>query len=253
LFKNRWTTKKDNRMLVAQFNQIKKKENETVSEFDNRFDRLYSQIPKDLCPPEAVVCLLYMNAFDGKFCFILKDKKPTSLAQAKEYSAEIEENLLDSKVDPFQYPRVKTEAKTKAPSSSAPDPIALLTQKIDQMSTQFVQAQNQIMGRLTTVERNQSALRPQFTRQQRDAIGWKPKPQQEAKAPDTLNPVGMVNTEETPWCSPCQEPHLEDECPRRDEESSDSMNFMDMICNFREEYITQEQIDEVRKRGAREG
>jgi hypothetical protein len=253
LFKNRWTTKKDNGMLVAQFNQIKKKENETVSEFDNRFDRLYSQIPTDLHPTAAVVRLLYMNAFDGKFCFILKDKNPTTLAQAKEYSAEIEENILDSKVDPFQYPRVKAEAKTKASSSSAPDPISLLTQKIDQMSTQFVQAQNQIMGRLTTVERNQSAPRPQFARQQRDATGWKPRPQQEAKAPDTLKPVGMVDTEQTPWCSPCQEPHREDECPRQDEDSSDSMNFMDMICNFQEEEVTQEQIDEARRQGEREG
>jgi hypothetical protein len=42
--------KKDNGMLVAQFNQIKKKENETVSEFDTRFDRLYSQILTDLHP-----------------------------------------------------------------------------------------------------------------------------------------------------------------------------------------------------------
>jgi hypothetical protein len=154
-----------------------------------------------------------VNAFDGKFHFILKDKKPTTLAQAKEYSADIEENILDSKVDPFQYPRVKEETNTKASSSSAPDPISLLTQKIDHMSTQFVQAQNQIMGRLTTVERNQSTPRPQFTRQQRDATGWKPRPQQEAKAPDTLKPVGMVDTEQTPWCSPCQEPHREDECP----------------------------------------
>jgi hypothetical protein len=68
------------------------------------------------------------------------------------------------------------------------------------------------------------------------------KPQQEAKAPDTLNPVGMVNTKETPWCSPCQEPHREDDCLRRDEDSSDGINFMDMIFNFREEDITQEQI-----------
>jgi hypothetical protein len=30
-------------------------------------------------------------------------------------------------------------------------------------------------------------------------------------------------------------------------------NFMDMICNFREEYITHKNIDEVIKRGAREG
>jgi len=97
VFKKRWK-KKDNGMFVAQLNQIKKKENETMSEFENRFDKLHNQILRYLRPLDAIVCLLYMNAFDGKFCFILKDKKPTILAQAK---SEIEENLLDSKVDPF--------------------------------------------------------------------------------------------------------------------------------------------------------
>jgi hypothetical protein len=42
-----------------------------------------------------------MNDFDGKFCFILKDKNPTNLAQDKEYITNIEENILDSKVDRF--------------------------------------------------------------------------------------------------------------------------------------------------------
>jgi hypothetical protein len=38
---SRWSTKKDNKMLLlAQFNQIKKKENETMKEFDTRFDKL---------------------------------------------------------------------------------------------------------------------------------------------------------------------------------------------------------------------
>jgi hypothetical protein len=150
-----------------------------MSEFDNRFERLYIQILADPHPPDAIVHLLYMNAFDGKLCFILNDRNPTNLAQTKEYSVDIEENLLDSKVDPFQYPRSKIEAMTKASNSSTPDPFSLLTQKIDQMSTQFVQAQNQIIHRLTTMERNQYASRPQFSRQKRDAIGWKPRPQQE--------------------------------------------------------------------------
>jgi hypothetical protein len=219
----------------SSINQIKKKENEVVSEFDTIFDRLYSQFPTYLRPTTATLCLLYVNAFDGQSRFILKDKKPTYLAQAKEYNVEIEEIFLDLKVDPFQYPHVKAEAKTKASSSSAPDSISLLTQKIDQTSTQFVQAHNQIMGHLTTLERNQSTSRPQFTRQQRDSTSWKPKPQQEAKAPDILKLVGMVDTEQTTWCSPCQEPHKEYECLRRDEDSSNNMNFMDMICNFQEE------------------
>jgi hypothetical protein len=88
------------------------------------------------------------------------------------------------------------------------------------------------MGQLTIVERNQSSPIPKFTRQHRDAIGWKLRPQEEENAPDTLKLVGMVDTKQTSWCSPCQEPHHEDECPRRDEYSFDSMKFMDMICNF---------------------
>jgi hypothetical protein len=68
----------------------------------------------------------------------------------------------------------------------------------------------------------------------------------------------MVNIEESQWCSPCQEPHPEEECPRREEDSPDSMNFIDTIFSFQDdddEYvdITQEQLDEVQKRGAREG
>jgi hypothetical protein len=83
LFKKRWTMKKDNGMLVAQFNQIKKKENETVSEFDTRFNRLHSQILTDLRPTDATIHILYVNAFDWKFRFMLKDKKPTSFTKDK--------------------------------------------------------------------------------------------------------------------------------------------------------------------------
>jgi len=87
LFKNRWTMKKDNIMLVAYFNQIKKKENEIVNEFDNRIDRLYSHLLTYIHPTTVAICLLYMNSFNGEFCFILKDMNPTTLAQAKECSA----------------------------------------------------------------------------------------------------------------------------------------------------------------------
>jgi hypothetical protein len=49
-----------------------------------------------------------MMAFEGKFRYILKEKNPTSLAEAKEFSIDIEENILDEKIEPFQYPRNKT-------------------------------------------------------------------------------------------------------------------------------------------------
>jgi hypothetical protein len=133
------------------------------------------------------------------------------LAEAKEFSIDIEENLLDSKIEPFQYPRSKTESRTKVSNNSALDLIALLTQNIDQMNTQFVQVKDQIMNHMTTVERNQSTPRPQFSKQKRDATDWKPRPQQEAKALDTLKPIGTVDIEA--WCLPCQEPHRKMNAP----------------------------------------
>jgi DNA-binding transcriptional regulator GbsR (MarR family) len=58
LFNNRWTKNKENGMFVAKLNQINKKQNETVSEIENRIDRLYNQIPMNLCSTDVVVHLL---------------------------------------------------------------------------------------------------------------------------------------------------------------------------------------------------
>jgi hypothetical protein len=93
--------KKDSGMLLIQFNQIKRKENETVKEFDTRFDILHIQISKDVHPSDAVALLLFLNAFEGQFSFILKERIPDSLEKAKEYSAQIEEHLISSKIDLF--------------------------------------------------------------------------------------------------------------------------------------------------------
>jgi hypothetical protein len=38
-------------MILMQLNEIRKKDNETVKEFDARFVSLHSHISKDLCSP----------------------------------------------------------------------------------------------------------------------------------------------------------------------------------------------------------
>jgi hypothetical protein len=78
-----------------------------MQEFDTKFDKLYDQISIELYPPPTVVCVLYMNSFEGQLGFILKDKASDTLGRAKEYSAQIEENLISSKIEPFQFPRAK--------------------------------------------------------------------------------------------------------------------------------------------------
>jgi hypothetical protein len=72
LFKERWMTKKDRKILLIQFNQIKREENGIVKEFEKRFDNLRSQIPKDVRPSDVTTILLYFNCFEGQFIFTLR-------------------------------------------------------------------------------------------------------------------------------------------------------------------------------------
>jgi hypothetical protein len=61
---------RDPRLLLVQFNEMKRKENESVKEFDTRFENLLKQIPDDISPKEGAAFLQYTNAFEGKFGFI---------------------------------------------------------------------------------------------------------------------------------------------------------------------------------------
>jgi hypothetical protein len=85
-FKKRLITNKDTGMLLMQFKQINKKENEKVKEFHTIFDKFFIHIPKDLCPLEVVILLHYLNSFERQFGFILKEKMLDSSSKAKEYT-----------------------------------------------------------------------------------------------------------------------------------------------------------------------
>jgi hypothetical protein len=55
--------------------------------------------------------------------------------------------------------------------------------------------------------------------------------------PDTLDPVGMVNLEGSPWFFLYQEPHLENECLRQMKEEEyprtmDMLNFIGIVSTF---------------------
>jgi hypothetical protein len=47
---SRWGTKRDGRLLLTHFNEMRKKENESVKEFDTRFDNLLKNTPIDISP-----------------------------------------------------------------------------------------------------------------------------------------------------------------------------------------------------------
>jgi hypothetical protein len=92
----------------------------------------------------------------GSFDSFSKTKIPHHWKKLNSSVLTSKRTSLIQKMEPFQYLRTKEEARMKVSNNSVLDLIALLTQKIDQMNTQFVQVQNQLMNRMITVERNQS-------------------------------------------------------------------------------------------------
>jgi hypothetical protein len=78
--------------LYSQYLKICKQNNETVREFNDRFNTLLSRIDSDLLPDSAILGQ-YLNSFEGNFQFILRDHFPTNLKEAQDGACRIEENL----------------------------------------------------------------------------------------------------------------------------------------------------------------
>jgi hypothetical protein len=86
---------------------------------------------------------------------MLKDKRPTSLEEAQEQAAWIEENLSSSKVEAFYAPRAKAETKPRTLHSTEPtqDIGAPWAQKIEESINGLAQTQTLLMNKLTNMER----------------------------------------------------------------------------------------------------
>jgi predicted transcriptional regulator len=76
----RWGEKRDHRHLLAALNTLNKNENETMEEFNKKFNDLVSSLHTDIKPPDNAIFIYYTEAFGGEMRYQLRDKKkpPTS-------------------------------------------------------------------------------------------------------------------------------------------------------------------------------
>jgi hypothetical protein len=157
LFIKIWCTKGDPNMLLLQFSEMKKKENEIVKEFDTRFEMLLQQILDNIIPKDDAILLLYVNTYVGQFGFVLKDKFPKTLEEAQEKATSIKENLSSTKVEAFYVPRAKVETKPRTLHSTEPtqDIGTPRAQKIEESINGLAQTQTLLVNKVTNMERIQ--------------------------------------------------------------------------------------------------
>jgi len=163
IFLKRWSVKEDP-MLLIRLNNITKQENETVREFNDKFESLVQKVPVSHHPSDNFLLFLYTKAFTGQMGFLLKDKAPKTIQEAQEVATRIEDNLSSSRVEPFFAPRIKIDAKPKIfhnamPTSDIGASLAKLQLTVDGM----VKTQELMMNRIVNLERaQQQAPRPPY-------------------------------------------------------------------------------------------
>jgi hypothetical protein len=83
---------------LTQFSQIKRKEVESIDEFNTRFNTLIKEFPNDFRPRTQAIHLQCVHSFEGQLVLILRDKFPNTLREAQEWASKIETNLIVSKI-----------------------------------------------------------------------------------------------------------------------------------------------------------
>jgi hypothetical protein len=168
-------------------------------------------------PKDKIVLLLYTNYFEDQFGFMLRDKSPETPVEVQEQPTKIQKNLLNSRVEPFHTPYAKDENNLITLHNVEPAnyPREIIIQRLKKMTNELSQYQNLLMSILTNIERTQQNVppRPPYNnnRQKRGNMGWKPRPPNEQRAPNTIVPTNFINQEVVPWCFPCGDAHWEHE------------------------------------------
>jgi hypothetical protein len=95
-FRKRWGDQKEHRFQLNAITNIKKKENETMLEFNTKFNNLVKDCHKDIRPADAAILIYYTQAFEGEIRYALVDKEPQDLITAQKIALKVEQNLLEA-------------------------------------------------------------------------------------------------------------------------------------------------------------
>ena len=117
---------------------------------------------KDIKPSKASTLIYYIEAFSGDFDYELKDKEPTSLANAQSMAIKIERNMQasgKSNIPGFTRGNSSKQSKPKEKldsKTSAKDPFKELAEMIKTMELNHAAQMNAMQNRLIAMERSQN-------------------------------------------------------------------------------------------------
>jgi len=78
-FMQKWGEKRDHGYILIEFNAMKKKHNEDVSQFIKSFNKLYNRLLAEIKPPQVAAKVVFVGYFEPYFGFTLRERNSCSL------------------------------------------------------------------------------------------------------------------------------------------------------------------------------
>jgi len=91
-FKDKFGDKTEGKYLVKDLNTIKKKENEMVEEFNQRFNGLLKDMTQDYKPLDKTMLEQFLEAFNDDTQYEIRCAKPVTLVAAQNRAEELEKD-----------------------------------------------------------------------------------------------------------------------------------------------------------------
>jgi hypothetical protein len=129
-FLRHWGDKKDFLYYITKFGALKRKQGESIPDFNKRFNKMYGKILDEIKPSETSAKIRFSNAFDVEFSFLLRERRAATHNQMKEDSIEVESNILEADKLKTRGDRDRKNKKEEMHSSSN----ATSDSKIDEMA-----------------------------------------------------------------------------------------------------------------------
>jgi hypothetical protein len=221
VFTEKWGEKRDHRHLLAALNTMKKNENETMDEFNKRFNELVSSMHQDIKPPESAILIYYIEAFSGEMRYQLRDKEPTDLKRAQETAIKIDKNMQasgKSNLPGFtrgsSSKQLDPKEKATVPDNKDPsyDPLKAIIEMVKRMEATHATQLSALQNRLIAMERSQNQ-KNRFQPRPGNERWQKKTTQQEQRPPNQLESNNVLNEDIPPFCRACEDFHEESTCP----------------------------------------
>jgi len=97
VFLKHWGNNKDLIFYHDEFGNLQREDGELLSDFNIRFNHMYSRMPTEIRPTPTSAMITYSNGLDSQFCLMLRERRCTSLADMQTVTFEVEENIIPAK------------------------------------------------------------------------------------------------------------------------------------------------------------